>query len=203
MIDGVVNRAMRKVRMPVRCHEGMVVDAPSSTNGAQPPCHAQRRATSTAARLRAQHRPVDAPPPSRDTVLFAKDVRGSDLLGESDWHAAPAGSEFACCVCHELFEREEVCGEGGANLRAMLTECGHSFCSPCLAEVLRFQGVHCLELGGAASQSCSACKREQAKSDSRGGASDDVVPAQCKGWAPCPLCRRPYCEDQVLVSQPH
>jgi len=207
MIDGVVNRAMRKVRMPVRCHEGIVVDASSSTNDAQPLRHAQRRATSTAARLRAQHRPVDALPPSRcDDVLFAKDVRGLDFLGGLDWHDAPAGgSEFACCVCHEGFETQDGCGDSSVHLRATLTGCGHSFCSPCLAEILRFQGVHCSELGGAASQSCSNCQREQFKTSSRGGAGDDhdVVLRQCKGWAPCPLCRHPYCEEQVVVSRTH
>ena len=103
------------------------------------------------------------------------------------------------------FETQDGCGDSSVHLRATLTGCGHSFCSPCLAEILRFQGVHCSELGGAASQSCSNCQREQFKTSSRGGAGDDhdVVLRQCKGWAPCPLCRNPYCEEQVVVSRTH
>ena len=169
-------QSLARFRMPFRTVEG-----PSKADEAWLFRHPPDRGANTravAASLRWQHR--------------SQSFNWAYHAEHSACDAVENDLDLKCCICDHPFQSPAVCVYGNSNLhtdsqlRTKLLSCGHIFCSSCVLSILLYQGKQCADLCSTVG-ACSACMDE----GDEGG--------ECQGWAPCPLCRRLYCQDQIAV----
>lgn len=183
IIDRDLIPSLARFRMPFRTVEG---DGMSENFGSER--RGQSRAAHTEAvpaSLQSQHR--------ARSIIQASALVGPQIKDSEDGEFDETHEDYDrdCCVCQERFQSDSR--TSGGTLRVQLLTCGHVFCVSCVARVLTHQGTPCAELCRSAGV-CNTCTIAETPSSTR---------SECKGWAPCPLCRRLYSQDQVSLLQTH
>jgi hypothetical protein len=188
IIDRDLIPSLARFRMPRRTVEGDGMNFERQNRAA----HTE----AVAASLRSQHR--------GRSIIQACSPIGPRIKSNSvaqqvcEYDETHDDFERNCCVCQERFESETQAS--GGTLRVQLLTCQHVFCVSCVARVLTHQGIPCSSAG-----SCSTCALTELRPQplSLSNTTPSSSRSVCKGWAPCPLCRRLYSQDQVSLLQTH
>ena len=173
--------SLARFRIPFRTVEALDDGLCSASRQLLTICLHQRRTCAVATSLRSQHRP-------RRWAYSCHHAQDAELIENDE------GGGERCVLCNQEFQPLSADASSRSRstaFRAQLRTCGHVFCSACVAQVLAHQGKSCNEICSSAG-TCAGCL------------SSTTLPGPetaCRGWAPCPFCRRLYCQDEVLLLQ--
>ena len=173
--------SLARFRMPFRTVEALDDGCYSASRQLLTIRLHERRTCAVATSLRSQHRPrprANSCHPAGDAQLVENDEGGGER----------------CVLCNQEFHPLSADASSQSRstaFRAQLRTCGHVFCSACVAQVLVHQGKSCNDICSSAG-TCAGCLS---------GVSLPGPETACRGWAPCPFCRRLYCQDEVLLLQ--